>query len=478
MVQPNASELKAGSWTNPEELIDVPNRRVSLQACSDPTVFDMEVERIFARAWIFVAHESEVPNAGDYVHRYIGTDSVIVVRGRDEKIRILLNSCPHRGMPVCSAEAGTARNFRCPYHGWTFATDGRLIGITEEREYYGYDLDRPELGLREYRCDTYAGLVFGTWDEEAPSLTDYLGGMRWYLDMTLCRTDAGLEVAGPPQRFIVRANWKLAAEQFFGDSYHVLSLHRSMQEIGFGNSKQFFDALKGEANIRFPGGHVAGFRDARGRARAGAAEAVDALPVLPPTGITPELMAEVERNLSPEQLAILKLYPPGPTGGSVFPNLSIPTVPNPTATGEIGAAISPRTWMPRTADTFEMAVWTLVERDASDEFKERSRESNLMHFGASGVVEQDDAEAWTAIQRGLRGPIGRRQWLDYRAQRPPIEPKPDWWPGPVEDGAEIRQGFSRDDGGWIFWLRWAQYMSGQPWGPTSRSLAALQAAAG
>jgi phenylpropionate dioxygenase-like ring-hydroxylating dioxygenase large terminal subunit len=459
--------------SGPAGLVDMDNRRVSLQACSDPQVFEAELERIFARAWIFVAHESEVPNAGDYVHRYIGADSVIVIRGRDARIRILLNSCPHRGMPVCRAEAGTARNFRCPYHGWTFADDGRLIGITAEKEYYGIDLDRSQLGLREYRCETYAGLVFGTWDQEAPTLREYLGGMCWYLDTMLCRTDSGLEVAGPPQRFIVKANWKLAAEQFAGDSYHLLTLHRSMQEIGFANSKEFFDAISNEANIRFPGGHVAGFRDARGRARAGAAAAVDALPVLPPAGITPELLEQVERNFSDEQRAFLKLYPPGPLGGGIFPNLSIPTVPNPTATGEIGAAISPRTWMPRSADTFEMSVWTLVERDASDEFKERCRESNLMHFGISGVVEQDDAEAWTAIQRGLRGPAGRAQWLDYRAQLPASDGKPDWWPGPVGEDDEVRRGFPRDDGGWIWWLHWARFMSGQPWVPAADEVASL-----
>jgi phenylpropionate dioxygenase-like ring-hydroxylating dioxygenase large terminal subunit len=447
----------------PDALVDKANRRVSLQACSDPNVFELELERIFARAWIYVAHESEVPNAGDFVHRYIGNDPVLVVRGRDGTIRILLNSCPHRGMAVCSAEAGTSRTFRCPYHGWTFAEDGRLIGVTAENAYYGPDFDRTELGLRSFRCDTHAGLVFGTWDQGAPPLRDYLGGMCWYLDMMLCRTDAGLEVAGAPQRFIVQANWKLAAEQFAGDSYHTLTLHRSMQEIGFANSKEFFDALWGSASIRFPSGHVAGFRDARGRARAGAAAAVDALEVLPPAGVTPELLDQLDHNLSDEQRAFMRLYPPGPLGGGIFPNLFVPTLPNPTANGEIGAVISPRTWMPRSVDTFEMTVWTLVERDAPDEFKERCREANTLHFGISGVVEQDDAEAWTGIQRGLRGPVGRAQWLDYRAHRPASPPDPEWWPGPVDGGAEVRKGFERDDGGWAWWLRWAQFMGGQPW---------------
>jgi hypothetical protein len=190
---------------------------------------------------------------------------------------------------------------------------------------------------------------------------------------------------------------------------------------------------------------------------------VDALEELPPAGITVDLLEQVDRNLTPEQRAFTRLYPPGPLGGGIFPNLFVPTLPNPTATGEIGAVISPRTWMPRGVDSFEMSVWTLVERDASEQFKQRCREANALHFGVSGVVEQDDAEAWTAIQRVLRGPAGRSQWLDYRAQLPASEPDEGWWPGPVEAGAEVRRGFERDDGGWLWWLRWAQFMSGRPW---------------
>src|SRR5688500_12889663 len=96
---------------------------------SDPLVFERERESLFSRTWQFLAHESEIPAPGDYVVRRILDDSFIVARGADAQVRVLLNVCRHRGMQVCRAEAGHTSMFRCPYHAWTYANDGRLIGV-------------------------------------------------------------------------------------------------------------------------------------------------------------------------------------------------------------------------------------------------------------------------------------------------------------------------------------------------------------
>ena len=116
---------------------------------SDDGIFALERERLFSRTWQFLAHESEIPQPGDYVLRRIVDDSFIVVRDDTGTVQVLLNMCRHKGMQVCRAEAGSTNHFRCPYHAWTYRTDGRLAGVPFHAEAYGGDaqLDKAEHSL-------------------------------------------------------------------------------------------------------------------------------------------------------------------------------------------------------------------------------------------------------------------------------------------------------------------------------------------
>ena len=142
------------------DLIDVKNKEVALRLFSDPEVYRYELQYLFARAWQIIAHESEIPEAGDFVLRSIAQDSVIVCRDRNGAIGVMLNVCPHRGMQVCRSEAGNATNFRCPYHGWVFGQEGSMLGAPFERDMYSEGIDKTRLGLRRARVQTYAGIVF------------------------------------------------------------------------------------------------------------------------------------------------------------------------------------------------------------------------------------------------------------------------------------------------------------------------------
>jgi p-cumate 2,3-dioxygenase subunit alpha len=103
--------------------------RLSPSVYSDPDLFEREQRRIFDRAWLYAGHESEVPNAGDFLTRRVGGRPLIIVRGSDGKIRIFHNSCRHRGATVCRNARGNARNFVCFYHNWTYDNHGRLDGV-------------------------------------------------------------------------------------------------------------------------------------------------------------------------------------------------------------------------------------------------------------------------------------------------------------------------------------------------------------
>jgi nitrite reductase/ring-hydroxylating ferredoxin subunit len=126
-------------------------------------IYQQELEKIFARSWHFIAHDSQIPKTGDFVTTYMGEDGVIGVRDKGGQVRVFLNSCPHRGNKVCYADSGNSKNFTCNYHGWAFGMDGSLLGIHNEHIYEG-DINKADWGLREARVSTYKGLVFANFD--------------------------------------------------------------------------------------------------------------------------------------------------------------------------------------------------------------------------------------------------------------------------------------------------------------------------
>lgn len=200
---------------------------------NDNALFDLEKERLFGRAWMFMAHESEIPHEGDYVVRRVLDDSFVIARDSDGAVRAMFNMCLHRGMQLCRAEMGNASNFRCPYHGWTYRNDGRLTGLPFHREAYGGDAGFPkdQTLLSAPNLASYNGLIFVSLDARAEPLEDYLGDFRFYLDYYTKQSAGGLEVRGP-QRWRIKANWKIGAENFAGDMYHTPHTHASIVEIG------------------------------------------------------------------------------------------------------------------------------------------------------------------------------------------------------------------------------------------------------
>ncbi|MDT0382796.1 Rieske 2Fe-2S domain-containing protein, partial [Streptomyces sp. DSM 42041] len=150
---------------------------------------------------VYVAHESEVSEPGDYLTRFIGHDPVVVVRGKDGVVRVLLNRCTHRANKLCNAEIGNANSFRCPYHGWTFSNTGALQGVPM-REGYGdtYRELRAELGLAQApRVDDYGGFVFASLAPDGPSLLEHLGNATRAIDRLLNLS--------PTRKIDLRANW-------------------------------------------------------------------------------------------------------------------------------------------------------------------------------------------------------------------------------------------------------------------------------
>jgi len=206
--------------------------RVHGSVYTSQAVFDLEMRRIFREGWVFVAHESEVPEVGDYVTKRIADEPVIVARGKDGVIRVLLNRCTHRGNRLCNAEKGNSSAFRCPYHGWTFSNDGSLSGVPM-REGYGEEFGavRAELGLvRAPRQESYGGFVFASLAAEGITLLEHVGGARAAIDRLVALSPTGgVQLSAGWMKHRMFCNWKMVMENNV-DGYHALFTHQSVYD--------------------------------------------------------------------------------------------------------------------------------------------------------------------------------------------------------------------------------------------------------
>ena len=163
----------------------------------------------------------------------MGEDPVLLsAGGADGTIRAFLNMCRHRGNRVCRADQGNATSFMCTYHGWCYSNDGKLIGVPGMKEIYSGELDMKQWGLVEVaQLDIHKGLIFATFDPKAPPLLEYLGGQENELGVMFDRRAGGTEIIGGVHKWVMNANWKYAADNFFGDDGHHTITHMSVREV-------------------------------------------------------------------------------------------------------------------------------------------------------------------------------------------------------------------------------------------------------
>ena len=377
---------------------DVEHGIVDRRIFSDPDIYQLELQRIFARAWNFVCHESQLPQPGSFFMSYIGEDQVIAVRDRSGKVNVLLNSCPHRGNSVCRAEQGQTNSFFCSYHGWNFDLDGRLVGMPGQDAFYRDDIDKSAWGLAKApQVSSYRGFVFATLDATAPPLEDYLGWVgRLGIDMIASHGD--LEVVDGIQKNRIKCNWKLAVDNLF-DWYHVKVSHGSALRIGFAPEEAMAPmsqmVILGEYGhgIGGPGITQTQLDEFLARMNGGSGEPqwYDRTAVL-------RLDADVRAQL-------------GPVGSrsfghpNIFPNLWITT----------GSQICLR--IPRGPYETELWWFTLLPKAIPPEQRRMAMYFANHVFGPAGLLEQDDGENWSHSTRGAKGAATQRLPLNYTMGR-------------------------------------------------------------
>lgn len=361
--------------------------RVNSRLYYDPAIFAEELEKIWYKTWVYVGHTSEVPNKNDYVTKSIGPTPILMVRDKDNEIRLLLNKCPHRGNQLCAYEKGNRSTFTCPYHSWTFSTSGDLMGYALPEGYVG--TDRKGLGLGKVpRIAIYRGFVFGSMAKDGPSLEEHLGGAKASLDQLLDNSPEGeLDLTAGFLKHRTQANWKFILENET-DGYHPGFVHSSIFSVAQSGIANLYGTDSTALTRDFGNGHTE--FDLRPEWRrldqplAWFGTTPDRLP---------DYVAAMNAAYGPERAR--KIMIDGSPHTMIFPNLFI-------------AEIQLFVIQPLSVSESIQHV-TAIQFKGGKDINRRLRQQTMGSVGPAGFLLADDTEMYERNDRGAR--IRDPEWL-------------------------------------------------------------------
>ncbi|MEU9369236.1 aromatic ring-hydroxylating dioxygenase subunit alpha [Streptomyces avermitilis] len=363
----------------------VEDDRVAGTLYTGPELFELEMDRIFHRTWVWVAHESEIAKAGDFKTAWVGRRPVIVSRDRRGGINVLLNRCRHRGASVCEVPKGNGNGFTCPYHAWSYALDGTLRGIPYPEGYENVT-EKKDLPLQRLKVGTYAGMIFASFDHEIEPLEDFLGGARLWIDRFM-KQGAGypIKVQGE-HKFRFQGNWKIQLENTT-DWYHFPIVHRSWMSSVDAETASMLSIMTDESAVT----HALGNGHS---VSVSVAEHAD-LDVDDGTEKLQErfshVIEELSKDLPPERVRrIVRSMHGAGFNLNLFPNVAM-------------SMSFFRVLRPVSVAETEIRHVALG-LDGGPEIVNRERLRIHEHFqGPFGFGSPDDAEAWNRVQRGVAG---------------------------------------------------------------------------
>ncbi|QZT60782.1 MULTISPECIES: aromatic ring-hydroxylating oxygenase subunit alpha [Mycobacteriaceae] len=395
--------------------------RVHRSAMTSPEVHRAEIERVYGHSWLYVGHESEIPEPGDFVRRKVAGRPIFMVRGaKSGNVNVFHNSCTHRGALVCRQDSGNAKVFQCFYHAWSFDSEGTLKGVPD-REAYSNGLNFDELGLaRVARVESYRGFVFASYDPDIIDLETYLAGAKEYIDLVVDGCGGSVEIIKGTNEYSFDANFKLLVENS-ADGYHAQSTHDTYFKYLVSLGTDLQGGVIGEAK-RLGNGHaVIEYTAPWGRPVAKWEPLFGEQAKVEIDRIRAELidrygeerartMCEVNRNLI------------------IYPNLIINDI----------MAVTVRTMFSPAPNRVDVTAWELAPTEEPSSLRDRRLDSFLTFLGPGGFATPDDIEALESCQQGFEG--GGVEWNDISRGmgRGPM----------ANDEEQMRE----------FWRRWQQQM--------------------
>lgn len=197
---------------------------------TDAQLFELEMKYIFESNWVYLAHESQVENKHDFITGHIGRTPVILTRSKDGGLTCVVNACAHRGAQLCRKKRGNQPLYVCPFHGWSFKTDGSLLRAKDASTgAYPDSFDKDgSHDLTRVRVESYRGFVFGSLNHDVLPLEEHLGEAKVIIDQIVDQAPEGLEILKGSSSYTFDGNWKMQMENGC-DGYHVSSVHENYQ---------------------------------------------------------------------------------------------------------------------------------------------------------------------------------------------------------------------------------------------------------
>lgn len=399
----------------------------------EPEILQLEREKIFDRCWLYVGHESELPGKHDFRTRRVGGRPVIFNRGSDGQIRVLLNSCTHRGMMVESRPEGNGRFLKCFYHGWSFNTQGELVAMPLENDY-------PEGWSRAERClprpphvDSYRGFWFLCWDpDQRQSLREYLANATDFIDLVADQSPTLMQINSGTHLYSMRANWKLLVENSI-DGYHALTTHHRYLEMIKASGADFGARAMGQLEggaLDLGNGHaVVGGTDSSGGRSVGM--------------LGREFPDDEARRLFKDRRDGLAAKYGEEWANRIFGGRNLLIFPN-LLLIDLVMGCTVRTFYPDAPDYMEITGWEIQPPEEGEVLHAMRQDNFLTFWGPAGLATPDDVEALERCQLGFAG---------YRT---------DPW-------SDISRGMGKERPGGmdelqmrVFWRRYNELLTGAP----------------
>lgn len=374
----------------------------------DQDVFNQEMASLFANCWIYVGHDSQIPKRGSYYATTIGSQPVIMVRHKDGSVRVIYNRCPHRGVQLVSEGHGdTGPMFRCPYHAWTFNTDGSLFGIPVKEGYKesGFDQSCASHGVESVTSHVYRGFVFARLSRDGIGFEEYFGESLSTIDNMVDRSPEGrLEVAGAPLRYLHYCNWKMLVDNQT-DTFHPMIAHESsagtVRKIWEESGAQGPKPMVVEVVLPFTAKHdfyvEMGIRTwPNGHGHTGTNYSIHSDYTLPK-----EYTDAMDAAYGPERAAAILREARHNT--VYFPNMTMK-----------GAIQTLRLFKPLGPDKTLVESWVFRLVGAPDELLERSALYNRLINSPTSIVGHDDLEMYERAQQGLK--VSATPWINYQRE--------------------------------------------------------------
>jgi benzoate/toluate 1,2-dioxygenase alpha subunit len=362
--------------------------RLHRSAFTDPALFELEMKHIFEGNWIYLAHESQIPNNNDYYTTHIGRQPVFIARNRNGELNAFINACTHRGAQLCRHKRGNKATYTCPFHGWTFNNSGKLLKVKDPEE-AGYPDCFNKEGSHDLkkvaRFESYKGFLFGSLNDDVVPLDEFLGEAGKIIDMIVNQSVDGLEVLRGASTYTFEGNWKLQAENG-ADGYHVSAVHwnyaattnRRKEEAAREDKIKAMDAgnwgKQGGGFYAFDHGHLLLWTQwANPQDRPNYPRREEYAGKF--GGATADWMIERSRNLC------------------LYPNVYL--------MDQFGSQI--RLLRPISVDKTEVTIYCIAPKGESDEARARRIRQYEDFFNVSGMATPDDLEEFRACQQGYNG---------------------------------------------------------------------------